>query len=159
MKPIFLLFTLALNCQLADCGEWRPKDSLLNAVRQVESNNGAFVVGDAGKSLGDYQLSEAAWLDVSNWRKSHGQPVYDYEKHVFNVGINRAYAADYLALLRQELLKKLKRPPTASELYAAYNMGMGTFAQCKFKVSRVNSATARKCQIVQSSVERRLAKN
>ena len=125
---------------------WRPTDRFLHAVRFVESSHGRFIYGDEGQSLGDFQMSEAAWLDVSIWRRTKGLLTYDYEKHVFNRQINRLYAADYLTIIHTELKKSLKRPPTSAEIYAAYNMGLGSFAECEFKLARVNPTTARKCQ-------------
>ena len=50
--------------------EWKPTDSFLRAVSFIESSNGRFTIGDNGNSLGEFQLSEAAWLDVSEWRKA-----------------------------------------------------------------------------------------
>jgi hypothetical protein len=125
---------------------WRPDDKFLAAVRFVESSDGIFTVGDAGRSLGDFQLSEAAWLDVSSWRKGRGLKTYVYDRHVFNQRINRMYAADYLTLIHEELSRKLKRAPNSGEIYAAYNMGLGTFATCNYKLTRVNAVTARKCE-------------
>jgi hypothetical protein len=111
----------------------------------VESSNGQFLVGDDGESLGEFQISEAAWLDVNAWRKAKGLKVYSY-KNVFNPSINRAYAENYLSMLYTELSRKLKRPPTHGELYAAYNMGLSSFAQCDFNLSRVNPVTRAKCK-------------
>jgi hypothetical protein len=126
--------------------EWRPTDSFLRAVRMVESSNGQFKIGDNGQSLGDFQLSEAAWLDVNEWRKARGLKIYNYERSVFNSFINRVYASNYLTILHTELSRKLKRPPTHAELYAAYNIGLATFAQVDFNLSRVNSMTREKCR-------------
>src|SRR4051812_30815853 len=70
--------------------EWRPSDRFLHAVRHIESSGGAFVYGDDGLSLGDFQIRKAAWLDVSDWRKARGLKTYDYRKNVFNKAINRA---------------------------------------------------------------------
>jgi len=134
--------------------EWRPSESLLRAVRQVESSNGRELYGDQGRSLGPFQLSEAAWLDVSAWRKDHGQKVYSYRQYVMHAYINRAYAADYLAMIHTELHRKLRREPTVGEIYAAYNMGLGSFAGCKYRIARVNPVTARKCQQIHALIEK-----
>jgi hypothetical protein len=98
---------------------WRPTERFLFAVRYVESSHGRFIYGDDGQSLGDFQISEAAWLDVSVWRKARGFPVYDYSRNVFDRKINRLYAADYLSILYSKLKKTLKRSPTAEEVYDA----------------------------------------
>lgn len=146
MKYILSLIVFVCTGAVIQAKEWRPTDEFLHAVRAVESNNGQFKYGDGGCSLGDFQLSEAAWLDVNEWRRARGLKTYPYEKAVFNTFISRVYASNYLTILHTELSRKLKRPPTHSELYAAYNMGLGTFAQCEFKVSKVNPATREKCR-------------
>jgi len=130
--------------------EWQPTDDFLHAVRFVESNNGQNKYGDNGDSLGDFQLSEAAWLDVNEWRRARGLKTYRYDGTVFHSYISRVYASNYLTILYTELNRKLKRPPTHAELYAAYNLGLSSFAQCDFKLSRVNSATREKCRQIET---------
>lgn len=134
---------------------WRPPERFLQAVRYVESTDGLYTWGDNGRSLGDYQLSEAAWIDVNAWRKARRLPLFDYEIHVWNRNVSRVYAADYLSILHHELKKRLNRPPKVVEVYAAYNMGLTSFAQCNYDLARVNSTTARKCQVIQAIVESR----
>lgn len=146
--PKYVILLLSFLATDAYAIGWRPPERLLNAVRLVESNDGLFTYGDEGRSLGDFQLSEAAWLDVSSWRKSHGAKVYRYTTHVYDRRVNRSYAADYITLLHNELERVYKRPPTSSEIYAAYNMGLGSFASCRYKLQRVNPVTARKCQAI-----------
>jgi hypothetical protein len=132
--------------------EWRPSDALLKAVRQVESNNGQKLYGDHGNSLGAFQMSEAAWLDVSAWRRERGLKVYSYAGNVMHSYINRAYAADYLAMIHGELSRKLRRTPSPSEIYAAYNMGLGNFADCGYRLAKVNPVTAKKARQVHALV-------
>jgi hypothetical protein len=124
-------------------------------VRSVESAQGVFTWGDGGRSLGDYQLSEAAWLDVTAWRRSRGLPTFPYENHVWNQKVSRAYAADYLAILHRGLKRRLSRSPTAAEVYAAYNMGLNSFAQCRYQLGKVNATTARKCEQITAMVQNR----
>jgi hypothetical protein len=136
-----------LSCAVATkATEWHPSPVFLQAVRTVESSNGQFKVGDNGQSLGDYQLSEAAWLDVNEWRRSRGLKTYRYEEAVFNSFINRVYASNYLTILHSELSRKLRRAPSHEELYAAYNMGLAMFAECNYRLNRVNPMTRAKCQ-------------
>jgi hypothetical protein len=142
-RPIFLLLCLG---QTLLGSNWRPSEDFLGAVRYVESSNGRFLHGDGGQSLGDFQISEAAWIDVSAWRKARKLQCYSYDQHVFNRKINRIYAADYMTILHGELKKNLKRAPTSGELYAAYNIGLSEFARCKYRLTRVNRVTRRKCQ-------------
>ena len=143
-KYAILLCLLLVGAARAD--EWQPCKTFLKAVSFVESSNGKFVYGDQGRSLGEFQLSEAAWLDVNEWRKARRLKTYTYREHVFHAFISRVYAANYMTILHGELSRKLKRPPTHSELYAAYNMGLQMFARCDYKLERVNSVTREKCR-------------
>jgi hypothetical protein len=154
MKKLVLVLAGLLACNAFGSTEWRPSDALLRAVRQVESNNGRRVYGDSGRSLGPFQLSEAAWVDVSAWRRSRGLKVYSFEHHVMHSYINQAYAADYMSMLHSELGRKLRREPTAGEIYAAYNMGLSNFAECNYRLAKVNPTTARKCKEINSLMEK-----
>ena len=145
-KAVYVLVGI-LTCQ-AFAAEWRPSDALLQAVREVESNNGRILYGDSGRSLGAFQMSQAAWLDVSAYRKARGLKVYSYNGHALHSYISRAYAADYLAMIHSELTRKLRRSPTVGEIYAAYNMGLANFADCDYRLAKVNPVTARKAQQV-----------
>jgi hypothetical protein len=130
----------------AEASEWRPSDEFLKAVRVVESGDGVYTVGDNGESLGAFQLSEAAWLDVNSWRKARGLKTYNYDPTVFHSYISRVYASNYITILHDELTRKLHRNPTHAELYAAYNLGLKSFAQCDYKLHRVNPVTRARCQ-------------
>ncbi|MFO1499427.1 MAG: hypothetical protein U1G07_13695 [Verrucomicrobiota bacterium] len=149
MIKYYLILACLLAPQLA-AGPWRPPDRLLHAVRYVESNHGLFTWGDNGRSLGEYQLSEAAWMDVTLWRKSRGLATFSYRHDVWDPTISRSYAADYLSLLHRELKRRLNRPPNVLELYAAYNLGLSGFAQCEYQLGRVNPTTARKCRQIRA---------
>jgi hypothetical protein len=148
-KHLLLLCVVALN---ATAATWRPTDRLLHAVGYVESAHGVWTWGDSGRSLGEYQLSEAAWLDVTAWRKARGLRTFEYDNHVWNRKVSRAYAADYLAILHRELQRRLNRAPSDAEVYAAYNMGLNSFAQCRYQLANVNPTTARKCQQIRAMV-------
>jgi hypothetical protein len=141
-----LTIALFFTAMSVDANEWQPPDKLMKAVFAVESSNGQFTYGDHGRSLGDYQLSEAAWLDVSEWRKTRGLKTYAYHGNVYNSYINRVYARNYFSLIYSQLEKKYHREPTHGELYAAYNIGLSSFAQCRYNVNRVNRTTQEKCR-------------
>lgn len=129
--------TLLLLCVVAaslHAETWRPSEGFLNAVRRAESANGRFTVGDDGRSLGDYQLSEAAWCDVNAWRNARSLPTFDYDKHVWSEPVSRTYAADYFKILHGQLRRRLQRAPSAAELYAAYNLGMSSFIRRHFRL-------------------------
>jgi hypothetical protein len=150
MKWIAIILLLPLLSVRA--AEWRPDDRLLNAVREIESSGGKFVYGDDGRSLGEFQITQAAWTDVTRWRRSRGLATYSYRPHVFNPEINRLYAADYITILRGHLVTHLKREPTAGEIYAAYNMGFTGFRRAGFDLNRVNRVTARKSRQIMDMV-------
>ena len=149
-KTVCALIGFLVSQTLA--AEWRPSDEFLQAVREVESNNGRMLYGDSGRSLGAFQMSQAAWLDVSAWRRAHGLKVYSYDGHALHSYINRAYAADYLSMIHSELTRKLRRAPTIGEIYAAYNMGLANFAECDYRLAKVNPVTARKAQQVHALI-------
>ena len=155
MKTRVMIAILLLGVCTLQANEWRPPERFLRAVCFVESSNGQFVIGDDGNSLGHFQLSEAAWLDVNAWRTSKGLVTYDYKKHVMKPERNREYASNYLTILHSKLNKELKRKPTLSELYAAYNMGIYSFAQCGYDLDRVNSVTRAKCGQIDSMMKAR----
>ena len=146
MKAGKIIVTIFVSLGTVQARDWKPCNDFLRAVRFVESSNGQFQYGDNGQSLGDFQLSEGAWLDVNNWRKARRLKTYAYDEAVFNSFINRVYASNYLSILEGELRRKLHRAPTHAEIYAAYNMGLAMFAQCDFKLSRVNPITREKCR-------------
>ena len=154
MKAILVLFFLVLTA-VAQGDDWTPSDPLLDAIRQVESSGGKFVYGDEGRSLGDFQMGRLAWIDVNRWRKARNLKQHNYRTAVFQSEIAREYAANYLTILRDNLLKKLKREPSASELYAAYNIGLYRFGrQCNYDIRRINSTTARKCREIEGMIAR-----
>jgi hypothetical protein len=146
MNRLSWLISLVSCALVASATEWKPTPEFLQAVRSVESSNGQFKIGDNGQSLGDFQLSEAAWLDVNEWRRLRSLKTYRYEQAVFNGFINRVYASNYLTILHAELSRKLRRQPTHAELYAAYNMGLAEFAGCNYRLNRVNAMTRAKCR-------------
>lgn len=151
MKKNIIILAGLLACQTF-ATDWRPSEAMLKAVRQVESNNGRELYGDGGRSLGAYQLSEAAWVDVSAWRRARGLKVYSYDRHVMHSYINQVYAADYMSMIHSELSQKLRREPTAAEVYAAYNMGLGSFAECGYRLARVNPTTAKRARQIHAIV-------
>jgi hypothetical protein len=155
MNQVVLFLTSFVCFGVAHATEWRPSKEFLVAVRMLESSNGQFTHGDNGESLGDFQLSEGAWLDVNDWRKARGLKTYQYQNAVHNGFINRTYAGNYLTILQAELRKKLRRAPTHAEIYAAYNLGLKTFGECNFKLDRVNPTTRAKCREIAERLDQR----
>ena len=155
MKKLVIILA-GLVATAANAMEWKPSQAFLKAVRQIESSGGQFLYGDEGRSLGAFQLSEAAWADVNEWRKARKLKTYAYHEHVLHTYINKVYASNYLSLIHSELSKKLKRKPTSSEVYAAYNMGLSNFAQCGYRMAEVNPVTAKKARQILAMVGRDL---
>lgn len=143
MKKLMFAIAGLIVCSVS-AAEWRPSDALLRAVQQVESSGGIWVYGDSGRSLGAFQMSEGAWADVNAWRRSRGLKVYSYSGNVMNPYLNRTYASNYLSMIHGELSRKMRRNPTAGEIYAAYNMGLKNFEECNYRLAEVNPVTARK---------------
>jgi hypothetical protein len=133
-----------------------PSEHLLDAIRLVESSGGLFVRGDNGLALGDFQIHRAAWEDVNQWRKGRGIKTFNYDRTALAPDVNRAYAADYIRILHEQLRERLRRDPTGAELYAAYNLGLSGFGQkCGFRVNRVNAVTASKCRQINAYLQAR----
>lgn len=144
---------LAFSFSSAFGGTWNPDERLLNAVCQVESSGGRYLYGDDGVSLGHFQMQKAAWADVSAWRKNRNLPAYNYRPHVLDPRISRIYAAGYLTIIHDRLQGHYKREPSASELYAAYNMGMSNFRKCDYALANVNKVTLGKCQKIEAMLK------
>lgn len=132
---------------------WNPDERLLDAVCEVESSGGHYLYGDDGVSLGHFQMQKAAWADVSAWRKKRDLPTYAYQPNVLNPKISRIYAAGYLTMIHDRLERHYDREPSASELYAAYNMGMSNFRKCNYALGNVNKVTLGKCQKIEAMLK------
>ncbi len=143
---------LAVSMTSLQAESWTPPKELLDQIRHIESADGRMTVGDNGRSLGDYQLSEAAWMDVNSRRKARGVPVYDYSQHVWSSKVSRLYAAEYLRILHTRLEGRLKRHPTWGEIYAAYNMGFDAFARGQCRLANANPITIRRSTMLEAAL-------
>lgn len=135
MKNIILLLLAA-----ATAGATVVTDQFLARVAVVESNNRADAVGDSGKARGAFQFWSVAWDHASQLRKAKGLPVYSYSS-AFDATRATEYARTYLLYLEASLAKSLKRNPTAGEVYAAWNCGLGRFRQLGYDLGQVPSIT------------------
>lgn len=70
-------------------------DRLLPAIRQVESGGKNNAVGDAGKSIGAYQIQRAYWQDAVEHDPSIGGSYKDCFDPVYAEKIVRAYLDRY----------------------------------------------------------------
>lgn len=153
MKTFLASLIMFIGLSLSANTGWNPRAQLLDAVCQLESSGGRFLIGDAGLSLGHFQFQKAAWLDVSARRKKKNLQTHNYNTHVLNPQINRAYAADYLAIIHERLKRQYGREPLPSEIYAAYNMGLTKFRKCNYDLARVNKITAGKCRQLEAMLK------
>ena len=122
----------------------RPIDwnTLVNAVGQVESGMVHRAIGDGGASRGAWQITRAAWQDVSRLRKLSGESIWpSWKRGAHREGVARDYASSFLALLNSHLSSKLGRPPTVQELYAAYNLGLDGFRRRSYLLERCPEMT------------------
>jgi hypothetical protein len=119
-------------------------DALVEAVAQVESAGGRFVVGDGGRANGAWQMHEAAWEDTTAFRKRKGLPVWDYS-YAPNSEVAKTYARDYLLILERQLLSAMGPNITAELIYAAYNVGFSRFQSRGFRIERTPSSTQAAC--------------
>jgi len=116
--------------------------NLLTNLAWIESRNNDLAVGDKGRALGRYQMTEAAWCDVSALRKRQGLPIYEWQA-AHDPGIAREYACQYLGILSRQLRAALRRPPTDAELYCSYNLGFTGFQKRSFSLTTCPPATRR----------------
>ena len=154
MKAGLIISVVWVLASSAFATTWKPDEKLMKAIRHVESTSGANLIGDAGHSLGDFQMSLAAWEDVNEWRKERRLKIYPYRKFAFHAYINRVYASNYLTIIHAHLKKQLRRSPTIEEIYASYNMGLTSFAKCDYDLSKVNKTTAAKAATIRQMVSR-----
>lgn len=68
---------------------------LLNAMYQVESGGGKYIVGDGGKAIGPYQIWKAYWQDAVEYDKTIGGKYEDCYNKEYSEKIIRAYWARY----------------------------------------------------------------
>lgn len=121
-------------------------DDYLNRVERVESG-GRQIVGDGGAALGSFQMHHAAWDQVS---KQTGW-TWEWRTGAFHRSVAKNYARAYLQWLERSLERRLGRPPTEAELYAAWNIGLGGFAKRGYSLAFCPAITQRavkKLQVV-----------
>jgi len=151
-------YIMLLACFMATqvtAANWRPSERLLHAVRSVESADGLLTWGDNGRSLGDYQLSEAAWIDVNagerrgDFRRFNTKPMCGTgsEPHVCR-GLSH-----HLSTSNSRSASAVFRPRPKFTPHTI--MGHASFAQCQYQFGQVNPTTARKCQLIEAIMEAR----
>ncbi len=115
--------------------------AFVKAVGKVESNNNPAAIGDSGAARGEFQIHQAAWEQISAARKVRGLPTYNWRSGAHDKNVAFAYATEYLKWVESNLSRKLKRQPTKAEIYAGWNLGLGSFAKRGYDLSKVPSIT------------------
>ena len=99
-------------------------DAFVRQVSLIESSHKATAVGDSGRSVGQYQLSRAAWKDAQASESRLAS--YSYDRFATDPEVSRMVAAAYLRTLERGLARNGINNPTPIQLYMAYNMGLGS---------------------------------
>lgn len=108
------------------------REQLLDAIFELESSSGrnpkAYFPDKFG-SLGGYQMRESTFGDLqrifpSKWGK------VEFKKAMLDNNTARMAASDYVNVI-QNFLSQRGVPPTADNLLAAYNAGMGNVVKKK----------------------------
>ena len=119
-------------------------EAFIEAVGQIESSGGRFVIGDGGRANGTWQMHAAAWKDVTAFRARQGMPTWSYH-YAHEPAVARLYARDYLTILENQLRNTLRRGPSAELVYAAYNIGFTRLESLGFRLERTPRTTQAAC--------------
>ena len=115
--------------------EW---NRFVDAVAYVESGYDHSAVGAKGE-LGAWQFTRDAWYDACKFDLTY--PGLPWEVYATRMPYARNKASAWLRYLHNSLLENLGRPPTAQEVYAAWNCGLAGFRRSKYMPSRVPKTT------------------
>lgn len=122
-------------------------EAFLDRLAHVESRGNARAVGDQGRSLGAYQMTAAAWQDVSRARAGRGAAVWPHSA-AFDHAVAREYAREYLAISEARFLAATGRTPTPGQLYASWNLGHEGFRRRAFDLRKCPATTRRAAQLI-----------
>lgn len=95
---------------------------LLDAIALIESDFGKVMRSHDGKSNGWHQMTDGAWQEVSEWRKTRGYARMPYSS-AYDYRASTLYCGQWLNLVEGRFRQFLHREPTLPELLAAYNGG------------------------------------
>lgn len=107
----------------------RPRSNFLTRLATRESRNNDGALGDFDKMIGEFmsrgrwQISEAAWVDVSSDRRRAGLRSYPWRTHAHVEAVAREYAHAYLALLAHQFRSSHGRSPTEREMMSLWRHG------------------------------------
>jgi hypothetical protein len=109
-------------------------DRFLDALAMIESGVDHTARGKAGER-GAWQIKSDAWRYTTELRRRRNLEVYPFSSAASST-IGREYARTLLEDHRARFINVHGRPPTASELYAIWNLGFdgfrrrGSLARC-----------------------------
>lgn len=113
--------------------------AFLARVARVESGGKETALGRQGER-GLYQIKREVWAEVSAYLQARGSAVWGFQDST-NGAVARVYASARLRMLEDRLRARMGRPPSAGEVYAAYNLGWRGFARRGFRVGRCPRVT------------------
>lgn len=135
-----VVVSLLLAVGFVSCAHAATWDKYLDALALVESNNNPSSIGDNGKSRGAYQIQLAVWQDVNKSRGVRAQLPFETGSRSPHA---RDFAFSHLTNLQSRLVTATGKQPTASDLYAAWNLGFTGFRRRDFLLSRCPITTQR----------------
>jgi len=164
ITPIKPLYILSMMLGMSASGQLRHSNvtwELVEAIRQVEAcprkqHIGKCCTGDYGTSRGQWQFKAIAWKDVNITRARHKLLQYSYTD-VWKEHVSRAYAHDYLEILRGRFMRKLKREPMICELWCVWNLGLENyFVKYEGDITKCPRSTIKNAMILEGIVKREI---
>lgn len=114
MKSIFAMIAAMTITAAAYAGPRPPAltDSLLDAIRQIESSGDDAAIGDGGKAIGPYQIWRAYWLDAC-----------EYDPSLKSRGYEACFEPDYARRVVIAYLSRYGAGKSAKDLARIHNGG------------------------------------
>jgi len=160
MKKLILSMMMVMSVS----GRVRPSNvtwELVEAIRQVEAcprkqHIGKCCTGDYGTSRGQWQFKAIAWKDVNITRARYKLLQHSYTD-VWKEHVSRAYAHDYLEILRGRFLGRKGREPMICELWCVWNLGFEDyFVKYEGDITKCPRSTIKNAMILEGIVKREM---
>lgn len=135
MKRILSLLLAFASCEAKSI----VTDDLVHKVAIIESNINDDAVGDNGRSLGAFQISQEAWADAVAYHRVNAGPhdyflTSDWKRGAHDYTTAR-HAAELILKMHEDRMIKNRIKPTPFKLYMAYNMGYSGASQFGFNIN------------------------
>jgi len=160
MKKLILSMMMVMSAS----GQLRHSNvtwELVEAIRQVEAcprkqHIGKCCTGDYGTSRGQWQFKAIAWKDVNITRARYKLLQHSYTD-VWKEHVSRAYAHDYLEILRGRFLGRKGREPMICELWCVWNLGFEDyFVKYEGDITKCPRSTIKNAMILEGIVKREI---